>query len=141
MHFCIRDEIRRRRINIRDGAKGTIDMSAIDFTGSPVHQERLFGDGVINTIAAARKDQSNVQYSNYIARYEAWAKRQGVSVPFNCDINVPLNFLQYMMDEAFVSNDLSRRRSYSVMRIIVSSLSTVLFYEGVIGPLPVFNHT
>ena len=151
------DIVRKRRINIKEGAKGQIDMSNIDFTGAPVHQARLYGDdlirqmnftkkgkcifqniysamgleqGVIDTLAAARKSQSNVLYETYIERYEGWARNKGVVDPFNCDIYVPLNFLQFMMDEPFDPKDLGRRRSFSVMRVIVSALSTVLFYDG-----------
>jgi len=152
------DIVRRRRNNIKEGAKGIIDMAGIEFAGAPAHSSKLFGDeylrqmvftkkgkcifqniyssmglsqGVIDTLSAARKPQSNVQYESYIERYESWARSIGVMTPFDCDISIPLNFLQFMMDEAFDPKDLEKRRSYSVMRVVVSALSTVLFYEGV----------
>ena len=127
------DIVRRRRLNIKEGSKGIIDMAGIEFAGAPAHASKLFGDeylkqmiftkkgkcifqniyssmglsqGVIDTLSAARKAQSNVQYEGYIERYESWARSMGVLTPFDCDINVPLNFLQFMMDEAFGPKDL-----------------------------------
>ena len=149
--------VRRRRLSVKEGAKGVIDMTNVEFSGSAAHQPSLFGDdllrqmtfikkgknifknvyssmgltqGVIDTLSAARKSQSNVQYESYIERYDSWARANGVTDPFNCEIHVPLNFLQFMMDEPFDPKDLQRRRSFSVMRVIVSALSTVLFYDG-----------
>jgi hypothetical protein len=149
---------RKRRLTIRECGKGSVDMSGVDFSSSAVHQDRLFGDELVKqmtftkkgrqifnnvfhglglkketiaTMAAARKEQSNSQYASYIERYDRWARDQGIQDPFNCGIYVPLNFLQFMMDEAFDEKDLTRRRSFSIMRLITSALSTVLFFDGV----------
>ena len=62
-------------------------------------------------MAAARKEQSNSQYASYIERYDKWARDQGVQDPFNCGIYVPLNFLQFMMDEAFDEKDPTNHHS------------------------------
>ena len=149
---------RKRRVAIRESAKTVIDMTGIDWTAASSHQKMLFGEdlikqmtftkkgkkivddvfknmglskGVIDTMAAARKKQSNDQYANYIERYDVWAREQGIQHPFNCAVFIPLNFLQFMMDEPFDEKDPTRRRSFSIMRVITSALSTVLFFDGV----------
>ena len=38
------DIVRRRRNNVKEGAKASIDMSGIDFVGAPAHAPKLFGD-------------------------------------------------------------------------------------------------
>jgi len=149
---------RKRRIAIRESSKTVIDMNGINWSEASSHQKMLFGDelikqmtftkkgkkifddvfqnmglskGVIDTMAAARKKQSNDQYANYIERYDIWAREQGTQDPFDCGVSIPLNFLQFMMDEPFDEKDPTRRRSFSIMRLITSALSTVLFFDGV----------
>jgi len=148
---------RHRRKLIKQHTTG-FETRMVDWQNSPVATDKLFGDdtlqqctlprrggkllftnvykqkglceGAINTMASARKEQSNTLYAPYIEKYALWAYAQGVNDPFSCDIAIPINFMQFMKDEAFDPKNPLAKRGYSNMRVVVSALSTVLSYDS-----------
>jgi len=148
---------RNRRKMIKQHTTG-FDTRMVDWQNSPVATDKLFGDdtlqqctlprrggkflfthvykqkglceGAINTMASARKEQSNTLYAPYIEKYALWAHAQGVEDPFSCDIATPINFMQFMKDEVFDPIKPLAKRGYSNMRVVVSALSTVLSYDS-----------
>jgi len=147
---------RKRRKMVKTHTPG-LDGKLVEWENTPVAQKDLFGEdimsqcniakkgeliftnvytkrglceGAVKTMASARKEQSNSLYAPYIERYALWAEAQGAKDPFNCDISMPINFIQHLKDEVFDPKNPDARRSFSILRVIVSALSTVLSYDS-----------
>ena len=158
--YCalLADWTRKRRAAIRKDTVGFIDFRAIVDVEYPPAADTLFGgllnqatfiqkrargktlklalkrkglsDRVIETISKSKRDVTAIQYDRVMDRFLSWCKIEGKD-PFGEDLAIPLEFLQFLMDENIKPTHGKEKRGYSCMRIATSALSTLLSFEGI----------
>ena len=91
------------------GSKQNVTSRCLDGYRSRLAQEGV-SERATNLIASSRRDSSNSSYSSAWNKWASWCDRRQIS-PFQCHVNVILDYLASMFEEGYLYNTICFHRS------------------------------